>query len=89
MTFEKYMQLEVFKVLLDLILLRKSHSAQKLFVRTRTHLGCVRRTHTQLNVCAVKLITHDLIHDFHFTFQAYTLPNTLNGICFSLFKFHT
>ena len=24
--------------------------------------------HTQLNMCAVKLITHDLIHDFHFTF---------------------
>ena len=44
--------------------------------------------HTQLNVCAVKLITHDLIHDFHFTFQAYTLPHTLNGICVSLFTFH-
>ena len=34
--------------------------------------------HTQLNVCAVKKITHDLIHDFHFTFQAYTL--TVNRI---------
>ena len=45
--------------------------------------------HTQLNVCAVKLITYDLIHDFHFTFQAYTLPHTLDGICVSLFKFHT
>ena len=45
--------------------------------------------HTQLNVCAVKWITHDLIHDFHFTFQAYALPHTLNGICVSLFKFHT
>ena len=45
--------------------------------------------HTQLNMCAVKLITHDLIHDFHFTFQAYALPHTLNGICVSLFKFHT
>ena len=44
--------------------------------------------HTQLNMCAVKLITHDLIHDFHFTFQAYTLPHTLNGICVSLFEFH-
>ena len=41
--------------------------------------------HTQLNVCAVKEITHDLIHDFHFTFQAYNLPHTLNGICVSLF----
>ena len=24
--------------------------------------------HTHWIVCAVKLITHDLIHDFHFTF---------------------
>ena len=45
--------------------------------------------HTQLIMCAVKWITHDLIHDFHFTFQAYALPHTLNGICVSLFKFHT
>ena len=45
--------------------------------------------HTQLNVCAVKWITHDLIHDFHFTFQAYALPHTLNGIFVSLYKFHT
>ena len=45
--------------------------------------------HTQLDVCAVKLITHDLIHDFHFTFQAYTLPHTLNDICVSLSKIHT
>ena len=27
--------------------------------------------HTHLIVCAEKWITHDLIHDFHFTFQAY------------------
>ena len=45
--------------------------------------------HTHWIVCAVKSITHELIHDFHFTFQAYTLPHTLNGICVSLFKFHT
>ena len=45
--------------------------------------------HTQLIMCAVKWITHDLIHDFHFTFQAYALPHTLNGIYVSLFKFHT
>ena len=45
--------------------------------------------HTHLIVCAVKQITHDLIHDFHFTFQAYTLPHTLNGICVSLSKIHT
>ena len=45
--------------------------------------------HTHWIVCAVKLITHDLIHDFHFTFQAYTLPHTLNGMFVSLFKFHT
>ena len=44
--------------------------------------------HTKLNVCAVKLITHDLIHDFHFTFQAYTLPHTLNCMRVSLFKLH-
>ena len=45
--------------------------------------------HTHLIVCAVKWITHDLIYDFHFTFQAYTLPHTLNGMFVSLFKFHT
>ena len=45
--------------------------------------------HTQLIMCAVKWITHDLIHDFHFTFQAYALPHTLNGICVGLFKFYT
>ena len=43
--------------------------------------------HTQLNVCAVKWITHDLIQDFHFTFQAYTLPHTLNGICVAYLDF--
>ena len=43
--------------------------------------------HTHLNVCAVKWITHDLIHDFHFTFQAYTLPHTLNGICVAYLDF--
>ena len=37
--------------------------------------------HTQLNVCAVKWITHDLINDFHFTFQAYALPHTWMVIC--------
>ena len=28
-------------------------------------------------------MTHDLINDFHFIFQAYTLPHTLNGMCVS------
>ena len=45
--------------------------------------------HTQLIVFAVKWIIQDLSHDFHFTFQAYTLPRTLNGMFVSLFKFHT
>ena len=45
--------------------------------------------HTQLNVCAVKWLTHAFIHDFHFTFQAYTLTHTLNGMFVSLFKFNT
>ena len=37
--------------------------------------------------CVCSKITHDLIHDFHFTFQAYTLTHTLNGICVSKIKF--
>ena len=39
--------------------------------------------------CVCSKINDDLIHNFHFTFQAYTLPHTLDGICDSLFKFHT
>ena len=59
----------------------------KLYTPSTLNIGFI-QWHTQLIVCAVKWITHDLIHDFHFTFQAYTLPHTLNGICVSLFKFH-
>ena len=65
-----------------------SYAPAKLYTPSTLNIDFI-QWHTQLNVCAVKLITHDLIHDFHFNFQAYTLPLTLNGICVSLFKFHT
>ena len=60
----------------------------KLFTPSTLNIDSI-QWHTQLNVCAVKSITHDLIHDFHFTFQAYALPHTLNGMYVSLFQFHT
>ena len=41
--------------------------------------------HTIECVCS----NHDLIHDFHFTFQAYALPQYIYGICVSLFKVRT
>ena len=59
----------------------------KLYVPSTLNIDLI-LWHT-LWLCAAKWITHDLIHDFHFTFQDYTLPHTLNCICVSLFKFHT
>ena len=36
------------------------------------------------------MLNHGLNHGFiPFTFQAYTLPNTLNCVCVSLFEFQT
>ena len=66
----------------------KSELEAKLYTPSTLNIDFI-QWHTQLNVCAVKLIAHDLIHDFHFTFQAYTMHHTLNGICVSLFKCHT
>ena len=65
----------------------KKRPPSKLYTPSTLNIDFI-QWHTQLNMCAVKLTTHDLIHDFHFTFQAYTLPHTSNGICVSLFKFH-
>ena len=45
--------------------------------------------HPQLIMDAVKCRIMVEIIFFSFTFQAYTLPHTSNGICVSLFKFHT
>ena len=44
--------------------------------------------HTQLNVCAENVKSWIKSWVFPFTFQAYTLPHTLNFMCVSLFKFH-
>ena len=44
-------------------------------------------THNWL--CVQKMLNHGLNHVFFsFTFQAYTLPNTLNCMYVSLFRFH-
>ena len=66
----------------------KCMPSAKLYIPSTPNIDLI-LWHTHWIVYAVKLITHDVIHDFHFTFQAYTLPHTLNGICVSLFKFYT
>ena len=43
--------------------------------------------HTQFNVCAVKCLQWFKSWFIHFTFQAFTLPHTLNCMCVCLFKF--
>mgnify|MGYP006975560652 CR=1 FL=1 len=62
--------------------------APKLYTPSTLNIDFI-QWHTQLNVYAVKWITHGLIHDSHFTFQAHALPHTLNGIYVSLLKFYT
>ena len=44
--------------------------------------------HAQSIVCAENVKSWCKSWVFHFTFQAYILPHTLNCICVSLFKFH-
>ena len=44
--------------------------------------------HTQLIVCAENIKSRFKSWVFHFTFQAYTMPHTLNCMYVSLFKFH-
>ena len=44
---------------------------------------------TTIDCGCSKMLNHGLNHVFFsFTFQAYTLPHTLNCMCVSLFKFH-
>ena len=45
----------------------KTISVPKLYTPSTLNIDLI-LWHTHWIVCAVKLITHDLIHDFHFTF---------------------
>ena len=82
-----------FRFLMDMYIiaipiLEFSREGSKLYTPSTLNIDFI-QWHAQLIVCAVEWITHDLIHDFYFTFQAYALPNTLNGIRVSLFRFPT
>ena len=44
--------------------------------------------HTKLVVCAENVTSWFKSWGFPFTFQAYTLPHTLNSMCVSLSEFH-
>ena len=44
--------------------------------------------HTQLIVCAENIKSWFKSWIFHFTFQSYTMPHTLNCMYVSLFEFH-
>ena len=55
----------------------------KLYIPSTLNIDLI-LCHTQLIVCAENVKSWV----FPFTFQAYTLPQTLNCMCVSLFKFH-
>ena len=59
----------------------------KLYIPSALNIGLI-LWHTQLNVCAENVKSWIKSWVIYFTFQAYTLPHTLNCICVSLFKFH-
>ena len=59
----------------------------KLYIPSTLNIDLI-MWHTQLIVCAENVKSWFKSCVFHFTFQAYNLPHTLNWMSVSLFKFH-
>ena len=66
---------------------RKMYIPTKLYITSTLNIDLI-LWHTQLIVCACNVKSWSKSWVIHFTFQAYTLPYTLNCICVSLFKLH-
>ena len=64
-----------------------SKSGPKLYIPSTLNIDLI-LGHTQLIVCVENVKSWLKSWFFSFTFEAYTLPNTLNCVYVSLFKFH-
>ena len=66
---------------------RKINRKPKLYIPSTLNIDLI-LWHTQLIVCAENIKSWLKSWVFHFTFQAYTMPHTLNCMYVSLFEFH-